>query len=111
MHVRDQHPHDGQALQVMLFDLKPSFSRGLVVDAAVHRRPTFLQDTRLARVGQAVTQQPQVDVVQCKGQAHAQPQHARGDFHHAARPGELIVQWVVQGEGGVGVGHSGRGLG
>ena len=81
VHVRDQHAQDRQALQRLRFDLLPSLSGGGVVDAAVHRRPAFLHHAGLRGMGQAVTQQPQVDVVEGKGQAHAQPENTWGHLH------------------------------
>jgi hypothetical protein len=81
VHVGDQYAQDGQALQNVLFKLQPSFAGAGVVNAAVHSGPAFLHDTGLGGVWHAVTQQPQIDVVQGKRQTHAQPENAWRDLH------------------------------
>jgi hypothetical protein len=48
------------------------------------------------RVVHLIAQQPQVDVVQRKGQHHANPFNARCNFHGAALIGQSITQRVVE---------------
>ena len=121
VHVRDQHAQDGQALQCLRFDLLPSLSGGGVVDAAVHRRPALLHHVGLGGVGQAVAQQPKVDVVEGEGQTHAQPEHAWRHFGDRAGRRQVLTQRVDQRQhgrarlgGGLGfgqIGHAWGGLG
>jgi hypothetical protein len=121
VHVGHQHAQDRQALQRLGFDLLPGLSGGRVVDAAVHRGPAFLHHAGLGRVGQAVAQQPQVDVVEGEGQTHAQPKHAGCHFGDRAGRRQVLTQRIVQRRhgraqlgGGLGlgqIGHAGGGLG
>jgi hypothetical protein len=121
VHVRDQHAQNRQALQRLRFDVLPGLAGGRVVDAAVHRRPAFLHHAGLRGVGQAVTQQPQVDVVEGEGKAHAQPKYAGCHFGDRAGLRQVLAQGVAQrrhgrarlggGRGVWRIGHAWGGLG
>ena len=58
----------------------PQRARGIVPVAAIDGRPAF---DAIDLVGQ----QPQIDVIECKRERHAQPQHAGCDLDHPARRG------------------------
>ncbi|MCY1552667.1 hypothetical protein D9M68_890770 [compost metagenome] len=58
-------------------------------DAAVDHRPALDAVDRVA-------QQPEVDVVQRKGQPHADPAHAGRDFQCFAGGGQGVAQGVVE---------------
>ena len=90
VHVGDQHAQDGQAVQLVGKHLRPGGARFGVVDAGVDHRPA------VAAVD-AVAQQPEVDVIQRKGQHHAQPLDARRHADGAALRRQLVGQGVVQG--------------
>ena len=89
MHVGDDDPQYGQAFQLgfkNLLPLRPGLISG---NAAVHYGPTL---TAI----QLITQQPQVDVVQCKGQRHADPLDPRGHFHRCTRRWHVVAVGVVE---------------
>ena len=79
-----------QAVERLVEHLLPGGARFGVVDAGVDHRPA------VAAVD-AVAQQPEVDVIQRKGQHHAQPLDARRDADGAALRRQLVGQGVVQG--------------
>ena len=89
VHVRDQYAQDRQALQFLPEDLLPLGSGLVVGDTGVDHCPAF------APV-QLVAQQPEVDVVQRKGQGHADPLHTGRDLDAAARLGQAVAQGVEQ---------------
>ena len=89
VHVGADHAQHRQALQFVGEDLIPMRARGRVGDAAVHDGPAGGAVLHIA-------QQPQVDVVQRKGQAHAQPSHAGCQFQRAAGLGQGAAQGIVQ---------------
>jgi hypothetical protein len=59
------------------------------VDAAVHNAPAL-------HTIDAVAQQPQVDVVQRKGQGHANPFNAGCHLQRATAVGQGVAQWVME---------------
>ena len=90
MHVRDDHPQHGQAIELLDENGFPIRSRLRVVNAAIDHRPAFAPvDT--------VTYQPEIDMVQHKGKRHAQPFHSRGNFHGATGGRKLVAPGVIQG--------------
>jgi hypothetical protein len=89
VHVGDDDAQDRQALQLGLEDLLPLRARLGVVDAAVDHRPA-------GHAVQGVAQQPEVDVVERKGQPHADPAHAGRHFHGFAGLGQRVAQGVVE---------------
>jgi hypothetical protein len=80
VHVRHDHAQYGQALQLGLENLLPLRTALGPVNAAVHHRPAFQVGALAAGIGQAVAQQPQVDMVQRKRQHHAYPVHTGGNL-------------------------------
>ena len=93
VHVRDQHAQDGQAVQLVGKHFFPLLARFGLVNAAVHHRPAR---DGAARAVQLIAQQPQIDVVERKGQTHAQPFHTGGHLHGASGCGQGVAQGVVQ---------------
>ena len=89
VHVGHDHPPQRRALQVLVQHRLPMLARHRVVDAAIHRGPAHHAIAHIA-------QQPQIDVVQGEGQAHAQPKHARGHLQGVARCRQLVAQGVVE---------------
>ena len=73
VHVGDHHAQYGQALQTAGEHLGPLTSGLRVVQTAIDNGPAL-------NAINAVLQQPQVDVVQGKGQGHAYPVHLFGNF-------------------------------
>ena len=105
VHVGADHAQHRQTLQLGGEHLLPGGAGLGVVDAAIDDGPA------LAPAGGRVfmvAQQPQVDVVQRKGQPHAQPAHAVGNVQHLPglrqRVAEGIVQFAFEG-----IGHRGQG--
>jgi hypothetical protein len=94
VHVGDHHPQHGQALQMLVEDLLPSAARGVVGDATVHDGPAFAQPS--LTIVESIAQQPQVDVVQREGQAHAHPLHAWGHGEGAAQCRQLLAQRIAK---------------
>ena len=97
-----------QTLQHVGLNLLPGLARGRVVDAAVHHGPAIALEGRVLRVGLLVTQQPQVDVVQRKRQAHAQPEHAWRHLGGLAGGRQMITQRVIQRGAGIWAVHGFR---
>jgi hypothetical protein len=93
MAMRDQHAHDGQAIEFFGEDALPGLPRLVGGDAAIDHGPAALPALRGIDL---IFQQPQVDVVQRKGQPHAQPAHAGRDLHGAAGVGQGIAEGVVE---------------
>jgi len=89
VHVGDDHTQDGQAVEFLIKHVFPLRTRFIAGDAAVHHRPAL-------DAVQRVAQQPEVDVVERKRQAHAQPLHARRHHQGAAGLGQRIALRVVQ---------------
>ena len=89
VHVCGNHAQHRQAIE---FIGKNGFPLGLgsvVVDTAIDNAPTL-------RATDLVTQQPQVDVVEHKGQRHAYPLDARRHGDAVAGVGEGVAQGVMQ---------------
>ncbi len=89
MEVRDDQAQHRQAAQVAGKDLLPVRLRRLVADAAVDDRPA------LAAVD-LIAQQPEVDVVEREGQAHADPEHARRELQHAGGFRQGVAQGIAE---------------
>ncbi|MNV73512.1 hypothetical protein D3C71_1666700 [compost metagenome] len=92
MHVGDDHAHDGQALELLGEDLFPLGAAAVAGHTAVDHGPAVAS---AGAVIEAVAQQPEVDVVQRKGQAHAYPFDAWRHFQAAAGRGQFVCQRVV----------------
>src|SRR3989338_6664510 len=89
-HDYTQNKQATQAVHKNLLPLRPGRS---TVDAAVHHGPPVQHDTASARL--SVAQQPQIDVIQCKGKTHANPVDSRRDLDGAALGRERLAQRVV----------------
>mmetsp|Transcript_53307 Transcript_53307/g.125313 ORF Transcript_53307/g.125313 Transcript_53307/m.125313 type:complete len:212 (-) Transcript_53307:768-1403(-) len=99
--VRRHHAQHRQAVQAFGKHPLPVRPRVFAGDAAVDDGPA------LAAVD-AVTQQPQVDMVQRKRQAHAHPAHAGRQVQRLAGAGQDVTQGIVE-FGFAGVGHDAAG--
>ena len=96
VHVRHDDPQNRQAFQLGRKNRLPlRFGFG-PADAAIHRTPALDFFTRRVRAIHLVAQQPEVDVVQRKRQAHAQPFDARGDLKRAAAGRKRLTQGVME---------------
>ena len=87
---------------------RPRGERILTVVEATALGCAFAYAAGVLRVGLAVTQQPEVDVVQRKGQAHAQPEHAGRHLGGLAGSRQVLAQRERQGLGGAWAGHGFR---
>ena len=65
MHVGHDDPKDGQTVQAVRKDLLPLGAGCSAVDAAIHDGPPVYQ--RAVCIWLSIAQQPQIDVIQCKG--------------------------------------------
>ena len=93
MHVRHQHPQNGQALHGARKHLLPSGLCARVGDAAIYGGPAF------ANAGSGffgIFKQPQIDVVQGKWQLHTKPQNAGRNFEGLAQGGQGLAQGKAQ---------------
>ena len=93
VHVRHQHAQHRQAIKLSGHHLFPGGAGGVVGNAAIDRRPAL---QRAVGAFDLIAQQPQVDVVQGKGQRHAQPAHARRHRHGVAQGGQRVGPGVVR---------------
>ena len=89
VHVRHHHPQNRQAFQLVGKNAFPLGFGCVVRNAAVHGGPALT-----AVLG--VAQQPEVDVVECKRQRHAQPLDTRRHHERPAGLGQRLHQRVVQ---------------
>ena len=89
VHVRYHHAQNGQAFERIGKHLLPLLLGRVGADTAVHHRPA-------RHAVDLVAQQPQVDVVEHKGQAHAYPFDAWGHRKRAAGRRHVLTQGVVQ---------------
>ena len=94
VHVRDHHAQNRQTLHGAGHHLAPSFLRRRVGHAAIHHGPAV---SNAGGRFLGVSQQPQIDVVQGKGQRHADPPNALCHLQSLARFGEGGAQRKAQG--------------
>ena len=89
MHVRHDDAQKRKTFELVGKDLLPLRFRLLGVDAAIDDAPA----------GSAIdfiAQQPQIDVIECKRQGHAQPLHTGGNTQAGTRRWQGITERVVQ---------------
>ena len=94
VHMGDDDAQNGQAFQFGGEDLLPLLARLGAIDAAVDDRPALAY--LAMQIGLAITQQPEVDVIEGKRQGHADPLDAGGHFQSLGRTGQGIAEWVVK---------------
>lgn len=94
VHVGDDDTQDGQAFKLGGKDLLPLIACLGAVDAAVDDRPAFAYLSM--QIGLAITQQPEVDVIQGKRQGHADPLDAWCHFQGLGRIGQGIAERVMK---------------
>ncbi|MNZ99383.1 hypothetical protein D3C78_1187040 [compost metagenome] len=92
MHVGDDDPYDGQPFELRGEDLFPLGTAGVSGHAAVDNGPAF---ALAAAVVETVAQQPEIDVVECERQPHANPLDAGSDLQAAARLGHELTKGVM----------------
>ncbi len=80
----------GRPVEPLGEDLLPGLAGHVAGDAAVDHRPAL----SAVGTGLAVAQQPQIDVVQRKGQTHAHPAHARRDLQRRAGGRQLVAEGI-----------------
>ena len=78
MKMRHQYAHQSRTTNELGENPFPVRARVVQTDAAVHRGPSF-----------SIAQQPEIDVVQCKRQRHAQPVQPRRNLADAAGHGRF----------------------
>ena len=83
VHVGCDHAQHRQAVQTVGKHLAPLIAGLRVVQTAIDNRPAL-------DAINAVLQQPKVDVVQGKGQGHADPVHPLGNFQGLTHGGQGI---------------------
>lgn len=76
---------DRFAVQASGKNLFPTRAGFIIGNAAVDDGPA-----------RAIFQQPQIDMIERKGQLHAQPKHARGDLLDRAGFGKELFKGIIQ---------------
>ena len=89
MHVGDDDAQDRHALQLRLEYLLPLRPRLVPGDTAIDHRPAL-------DPVDAIAQQPEIDMVERKGQRHANPSHAGRHFERLANFGKGVAKGVVE---------------
>ena len=89
VHVRYDDAQHWQAFEFVGKNGFPLCLGFFLVDAAVHDAPALL-------AVDFVAQQPEVDVVECKRQCHADPLDARRDCDALAQLGQGVTHRVMQ---------------
>ncbi|MNN80202.1 hypothetical protein D3C81_1969130 [compost metagenome] len=83
--------HDRQAFQLRCEYAFPGGTGGVVRDAAIDDGPAAHSATFAFEF---IGQQPEIDVVEGEGQAHAQPLHAGHNLERAANVWQRVVKWI-----------------
>ena len=94
VHMGDDDTQNRQVFKRRGKNLFPLLARLGAIDAAVDDRPALAY--LAMQIGLAITQQPEVDVIEGKRQGHADPLDAGCDFQSLGRTGQGVAERVMK---------------
>ena len=89
VHVRTNYPHEWQTFERGCFNLLPEPTDLFGSDSTINQRPAVAPL-------KTVPQEPEMNVVERKGQGHAQPADSRGDFDQLGGAWQAFSEGVLE---------------